>query len=1008
MSGFSFIDDLNIVSASDELEGLFEKPSLESLEAEESMLLKHLSEIRKRLKEVQDLKKSLEADESLSIKEIELGEPSITKEALIEEKAEFLLDLFKSRRDVYAVRSWNNEKKRASYYTKCYNAWSSNCPKKIHKQNERKGPYPGCSDCNVKKHVPLNKYSVIGGQLKNDNPFGIDAIGIYTLFDSDKCGFIAIDFDEKNWKEEVLAVANVFRSSGFQAAIEVSFSGNGAHLWIFFSESVLASKARKLAFRMLDNACSKYKNISFKSYDRIFPLQDRIDGDGLGNLILMPLVLGAARRKENKGTVFVDNSFKVYPDQIAFLSSLPRYTENDIDIYFEKTEEFNLSPFVFKEQDEIDVLQKNKLPRLNKKDLLVEALPLYLSAGISIPQCVMSPKMEDAFKRLSTFSNPEYFKMKRMNGGYISKDCSSLIPGFIESDSVLQLPRGLKNVLLKYLESCGISYELIDRRFSDKALDAEFLGVLRPEQEDAFNAMLNHETGIMRAATSFGKTVTAAALIVERKERALILVSSDLLMHQWEKSLKKFIRVHNQPIKRNGKRINKQGIGMYGGSRDSLSGYIDIAMLQSLAAREPEFIRGYGTVIVDECHHIAADTFVKVLQMIRAKYVYGLSATVKRSDGLEKIVYSQCGNVRYEYGAARLAAKRGIMQTCVPRFTSLLIPNIKTKLNNQVEILKAIALDSSRNELIAKDVLFLLRKKRKILILTKLLDHVDILNSELRKRGVSSVVLTGAMQKSEIKKSKSAISSYSDGYDVIISTGRYLGEGVDIPYLDTLMVVMPVSWEGILSQYAGRISREYEDKKDILIYDYVDVCVKSLALMYSKRLSVYKKLGFAINEELAPDNRNSGRFQYSGRSFFSECEILDPVLSALKSAEHRIIISSNMVLPSETTKQILNAMKDAKGSGIEIAIKTKACENKEIDNLNGKALSIIKDYGYEIEVTERNYLNYLVIDDSELWFGNISLLGNLSKGRCDEGRVMLHTFNKEAVDSIASVGLLLV
>ena len=1006
MISFSFVDDLNIESMSDEMDVLLAEPSLERLEAEEAELLSELYEIKKRLKEIEEIKANLKKDDDLKLLEIETVEPHITQDASIEDKAEFVLDLFMCRRDVYSLRKWNAETGKAQYYPKCFNSWTPVCPKLIHKESGKKGPFPKCTECKEKKFAPLNKYAVIGSQFKNDNPFGVNALGIYTVFDSDKCGFIAIDFDEGNWKAEVLAVANTFRKAGFQAAIEISFSGNGAHLWLFFSEPVLASKARRLAMMMLDRACSTYKDISFRSYDRIFPLQDHVDENSLGNLILMPLVLGGVK-KEQKGTVFVDNSFNMYPDQIAFLSSVPRYTEEDIDRYLESADNV-LSIFTFKNPDDIDVLQKTKAMKISKMDILTSPLPLYLSSGISIPKCSLSPKAEDALKRLSTFSNPEYFLKKRAGDGFIPNDCFSYIPAYVESDTVLQLPRGLKDVLARYLEKQGIPFEMIDKRYSDAILDVQFVGELRDEQTEALEAMEKHEIGIMKAATSFGKTITAAKLIAKKKEKTLILVSSSILMKQWEKELRKHIIISNPPQKRDRKRVNKYGIGVYGGSMDSLSGYVDVAMLQSLSSKMPEFIREYGLVIVDECHHVAADSFVKVMQKIRAKYVYGLSATDKRSDGLEKIVYSQCGNVRYVYSAAKLASKRGVIQTCVPRFTSFIAKNIGSRLENQTELLAEIAKDDSRNTLICNDVEFLLGKNRKILILTKLKEHVHILSSKLMDRGISNIVLTGSMSKTEIREAKDRISSRNDGYNVVISTGKFLGEGADIPYLDTLLVVMPVSWEGILSQYAGRISRTYKDKSDILIYDYVDICVKQFSRMYAKRVATYKHLGFSINEDINPyRNKKDEAYLYSGRSFFSEDEILMPILNAIRQSKTRVIISSQLMYPSNSTKEISEALLCQSQKGVSVVIVTKSPDNSSKKELQEKGIASLKESGLKIIANTDNYLDYMVIDDSELWFGNISLLSNLSNHQECEERVMLHIFNSDAVKSLVESNLLL-
>ncbi len=818
------------------------------------------------------------------------------------------------------------------------------------------------------------------------------------------CRFIAIDLDEKTWKHDALEIADIARRDGFQMAIERSFSGNGAHLWLFFSEEVPAAKARELAFSFIDKACERSKSVSLKSYDRIFPTQDTIAADGLGNLILMPIVRSAAMREENPGTVFVDNDFVKYPDQIRFLSSVPQYTRRDVELYLvsprsSASSSFTLSPF---SDEETDVLWRNRLPAVSEKDLLADILPVFLSAGLSIPKSAINARLQNGLKRLACFTNPEYFITRNRNKGYVPESVSLFIETFIESEEVLQLPRGLKCALEKYLSLSGIPFRITDNRASDTGLDAVFNGELRSEQTDAFNALMSHETGILQAATSFGKTVVAAKLIASRGERTLILVQSRNLLVQWEEKLRSFLTVRNTPVKRDGRHFNRTGIGIYGASTDSLSSYVDVAMIQTVSIRMPEFIRDYGMVIVDECHHLAADTFVKVMHAVRPKYIYGLSATVERKDRLEKIEYAQCGSVIYRYDAGRLAYKRGMTQIFVPRFTSVTSRvSFSARFRND-ECQKDIAFDDERNDLIARDISKLYRNGRRIVVLTHLIDHISEIEKRLSQMYIPVVTVNGSMASGDKKSALERINN-PENRAVIISTGKFLGEGTDIPYLDTLIVAAPVGWKGIVSQYVGRISREYEGKNEILIYDYVDIFIPAFVAMYNKRLKAYRGLGYIINAETGEE----GIGEVSGRSFFSEYDIY-PALSALiKNAEKSIVVSSPHLELNFGSEKIINDLAEAAANKVHVEVRTSE-ESAE------DAVSYIRSRGIAVSRSRECYLKYAVFDTCDLLFGELNILGsfiNVKDGttsfKSDNPRVMILINNPEAASALTESGLLI-
>lgn len=999
---FIFKDDLHIESSlesenKESLSALLTKAEKDilSLKAQILDLTNALSEKEKQKASIAEKLENLTSPKL----EIKLNEPAIHPGATTAERIELLFELFHGRRDAYATRYLKKEENRIAYSPVCSGRFHPGCILLLPRE-ERKDK--SCLDCRLRNLTPLTAEIYFRSNIQNTNERGIGAVGIYPMLPGNMCRFLAIDLDEKTWKHDALEIADIARRDGFQMAIERSFSGNGAHLWLFFSEEIPAAKARELAFSFIDKASEKSKSVSLKSYDRIFPTQDTIAPDGLGNLILMPIVRSAAMREENPGTVFVDNDFVKYPDQIRFLSSVPQYTRRDVETYLvspRASSSFSLSPF---SDEDTDVVWRNRLPSVSGKDLLADVLPVFLSAGLSIPKGAMNARLQNGLKRLACFTNPEYFITKNRNKGYIPEGVSLFIETFIESEEVLQLPRGLKSALEKYLTLSGIPFRITDNRASDTGLDAVFNGELRSEQTDAFNALMSHETGILQAATSFGKTVVAAALIATRRERTLILVQSRNLLVQWEEKLRSFLTVRNAPLEREGKHTNRTGIGIYGASTDSLSSYVDIAMIQTVSIRMPEFIRDYGMVIVDECHHLAADTFVKVMHAVRPKYIYGLSATVERKDRLEKIEYAQCGSVIYKYDAGKLAYKRGMTQIFVPRFTSATSrASFSARFRND-ECQKDIAFDDKRNDLIARDISKLYRNGRRIVVLTHLIDHISEIEKRLGEMYIPVITVNGSMASRDKKSALERINN-PENRAVIISTGKFLGEGTDIPYLDTLIVAAPVGWKGIVSQYVGRISREYEGKNEILIYDYVDIFIPAFVAMYNKRLKAYRGLGYIIKSETGEE----GIRDASRRSFFSEYDIYPSLSALIKNAEKSIVISSPHLELNFGSEKIINDLTEASERGVSVSVRTTE-ENTE------DVLSFIRRRGITVSRTADCYLKYAVFDTSTLLFGELNILGsfiNVKDGtasfKSDNPKVMILINNPEAAGALTSRDLLI-
>ena len=967
------------------------KKCIEALEEEKINLLKEKSLVCFE-------KENAERESKKNKEEQKAENVTINRKNSAKEKADFLLNLFYSRRDVYAVRAKNKENK-TTYYPKCHYFWSEPCKKRQMKEKGIKGGKNICDDCSFKIYDELTADIVIKNNLKNDNIDGINAIGIYPIFNGDCVRFIAYDFDEKDWEESSKIVVEVAKDYGFEAALERSFSGNGAHVWIFFKEDVKAQKVRKMAFAILDKACEKSDCISFKSFDRIFPMQDSVLEDGLGNLILMPLVKSAATRKDSPtGTVFVDRDLKMYPDQISYLSSLPRYTEKDIDNFLVSIEknDFQLDSIGY---EDVSPRWLKKLPEILDKDVKKGKVEAILSSGITISKDSLSKRLIHGLKKLSSFYNPEYIFKQKLNKGYANINEKSVIEGFTEDKTCITLPRGIKEDFERYLQKYGIKYVFKDERVYGTGLEVKCSKELRKEQVPALEAFLNHDIGIFAGATSVGKTVIAEKLIEARKEKTLIIVNNTNLLEQWEKALKEDMTISNNIKKREGKRLNVSGVGVLGNQRDTMTGLIDVVTFQSLFSQFPEMVKEYGMVIIDECHHVAADTYCLPLQELKAKYVYGLTATDKRRDKLDKYIYWLCGPVIAEYSADKLAYERGISQYFVPRFTNSSLSIECEKSNNYIGKIKELTKDNSRNEQILADAMSLLERGRKILILTQLVEHVMILKEKLQERGLHSIAIVGSMSRSERKDSISEIKENTDGKSIIISTGQYLGEGTDIPYLDTLLMATPISWEGKVSQFVGRIAREYEGKQNTLIYDYVDFCIPLFYTMYQKRIKTYSSLGY-----ISYDPFSGGKpVSIDTKSFYLQHEVYSPLLSSISNARKEIIVSSPSLFPSASVSGIIAFFEKAIARGVTVRVITSSHNGTKNIVKHKKVISDLEKIGVFVDERLESFHKFVLIDSSEVWFGNINILGNTLKQvvkNKDEENVMLHLYDKNVWESL--------
>jgi superfamily II DNA or RNA helicase len=313
------------------------------------------------------------------------------------------------------------------------------------------------------------------------------------------------------------------------------------------------------------------------------------------------------------------------------------------------------------------------------------------------------------------------------------------------------------------------------------------------------------------------------------------------LLDQWIERLKTFLD------------IDPKKIGQIGGGKRKPTGLIDVAIIQSLSKKGivDDIVGDYGHLVVDECHHISARSFEIAARQSKAKFVTGLSATVVRKDGHHPIIFMNCGPIRYKVDDRRQAIKRPFTHKVVMRKTSFRLPShleMKDPLAIH-ELYAALIRDEERNNMIVDDVVKAVKDGRSPVLLTERREHLETLETLLNSRVENVLVMKGGMgKKQRLALSERMQALGDDNERVILATGRYLGEGFDDARLDTLFLTLPVSWKGVLAQYAGRLHRLHDSKKEVVIYDYLDVNIPIAVRMYERRVGGYSAIGYEIDE----------------------------------------------------------------------------------------------------------------------------------------------------------------
>ncbi len=933
----------------------------------------------------------------------EQGKRILHPQAITENMANQFFGMFWGRQDVYAKRSVNKETGKAAYYFQCNNFWTNVCHKKI-----KDGININCKDCKSRSYKPITKYDILN-HLQGNSYNASDVIGVYPLLSNGTCRFMVFDFDnhdkgaeekdfanvDDTWIVEVEAMREICVLNGIDPLVERSRSGKGAHVWIFFDKPIAASLVRKFGYSLLDKGAEQVNLKSFKYYDRMLPAQDSLrDNSALGNLIALPL---QGKALQDGNSAFVDFNWNAYPDQWRILFSKPRLSQEFLE---EKIKEWtNPIEDIAANADESDREKPwNRMRHFNKNDVDGK-LHITLSNGIYVDNTNLKASMQNRIRRMSAISNPIFYKNQAIGTSnydtpiwiYLGKDHLS---GYI------QIPRGLQDELLEKAKQADIDYEIEDERQQGRNINVDFIGELRSEQDRALKELMKYDNGILHAATAFGKTVVSSAIIAQKKVNTLIILESSALIEQWKEALGRFLNIDEElptyETKTGRVRKRKSLIGTLQGAHDSMTGIIDIAMAGSLCKKGEyhNLLNEYGLVLVDECHHSASETIANVLKEVKAKYVYGVTATPKRGDGLEKINYMLIGPIRYSYTAKEKAKEQGIQHLVYPRFTRTVPPRgVITGKMHPNEAYEIIHNNDMRDEQIIEDVKNCVSIGRTPVVLSRYKDHAEKLFERLKSYADYVFIMTGNNSKKEHRKILDQMRQVNnDESMILVATGSLVGEGFDFPRLDTLFMATPVSFRGVVEQYAGRLNRDYAGKENVIIYDYVDNHIPMFDNMYIKRLKAYKQIGYELSSGLKVDKQMVNAI-YEGDNY------RETFHKDLLDADKNIIISSP-VISGQKVYELISMLKEKQETGVQITIVTWTYDSYGFGDA-AYWMQLHEDMrkaGFYIKTVEEYCDRFAVIDQEVVWYGNINLM---AKDKVDDS--IMRVMSKEIAGELMEI-----
>jgi superfamily II DNA or RNA helicase len=697
--------------------------------------------------------------------------------------------LFRGRTDIYAVR-W--EKDGRSGYMPAYKVdWTN-----YNKHKTQGGTF---KDYKNKEYLPFDELAI------KAHLAGKKTCGIYPLLEDNTSFFIAADFDKENWKETILSLHKTFSKCKIPTYIERSRSGNGGHLWMFFENAFPAEQSRKIMFEMLRHSGIISHFEKEPSFDRLFPNQDYHSGKGMGNLIALPF--NGKYIKDGNSCFLNPDTFEPYENQWEFLKgiktvSIEKLKELYKNLFNEKPNEVFISYSNNNKPYELEIIIQNQI--FLKRNQLSKKLIVFLREQLN-------------------FCNSDYLVKKNLGKSTFNTEKFFNLIG--ESESEVMIPRGFSATLVQFCSKENIPYKIIDKRNKRNAVDFDSDISLQSHQEIALEKIRKKDFGVIVSPPGSGKTVIGLEIIAEKRQPALIIVHRKQLFDQWVERIQDFLK------------IPKKEIGQIGNQKNKIGKLITVAMIQSLARIQDlkKIANSFGTIIVDECHHIPAKSFREVIVKFNTFYLYGLTATPKRKNNDQKLIFVYIGNILHQVNQCEDLKVKNIQVEINIKETELFAP-FDYKIDKYETISRILVHDTHRNLLILNDIEQNAERFKTILILSERKAHVDILNLYLKDK-YETITIYGDDSESA---RKSKIEQIKQGhFKIVLSTGQYFGEGIDISNLECLFIVYPFAFEGKLVQYIGRIQRS---EKPPVIFDYRDTKIDYFEKMFKQRNRYYKKL----------------------------------------------------------------------------------------------------------------------------------------------------------------------